>query len=52
MDKDHIAFLRRHAHALVKLARTIKEHAVAGELEAMAVELLERARVLENSDQL
>jgi hypothetical protein len=52
MDKDHIAYLRGHAHALVALARTIKEHAVAGELEAMAVELLERARALENSDSL
>jgi hypothetical protein len=49
MDKDHIAYLRNHAHALVKLARKLTDTTVAGELEAMAVELLERVRVLENS---
>ena len=50
MDKDHIAYLRDHAHALVKLARTLKDEAVAGDLEAMAIDLLERARVLEKSN--
>ena len=50
MDKDHVAYLRDHAHALVKLARKVMDDAIAGELQAMAVELLERARELENNN--
>ena len=50
MDEDHVAYLRDHAHALVKLARKVMDDAIAGELQAMAVEVLERARVLENNN--
>jgi hypothetical protein len=50
MNKDDIVYLRDHAHALVKLARKIQDATVAGELEAMAIELLERAREMEKGN--
>lgn len=52
MDKEHIAYLRDHAHALVKLARRLQDEAVAGELEALAIEMLERARIMEINNAL
>jgi hypothetical protein len=48
MHKEHIAYLREHAHALVKLARKQQcDQALAGELEELAIELLKRASELE-----
>jgi len=52
MDKGLIAFLRDQAHALVMLARRVPDVTVAGELEALAIEILERARELDKSDTL
>ena len=51
MDREHVNYLRNHAHALVRLARKLSDNAIAGELEAMAVEILERARQIENLNQ-
>ena len=48
MDKEHVAYLRSLAHEMVALARKSTDAAIAGELEALAIELLERARIFEN----
>jgi len=48
MDKELVAYLRSLAHDLVALARKSTDATIAGELEAMAIELLERARIFEN----
>ena len=47
MHKELIAYLRTHAHDLVKLARQTSDEALSLDLEKMAIELLKRAGDLE-----
>ena len=47
MHKELIAYLRGHAHDLVKLARQASDAAVSLELEQMAIEMLKRVADLE-----
>jgi hypothetical protein len=47
MYNELIAYLREHAHKLVKLARRESDAEIASELEGLAVELLQRASDLE-----
>ena len=47
MHKELIAYLRTHAHDLVKLARASADTTLSLELEKMAIEMLKRAGDLE-----
>ena len=47
MHKELIAYLRMHAHDLVKLARQSADATLSLELEKMAIEMLKRAGDLE-----
>jgi hypothetical protein len=51
MNHDLVQWLREQAHELVRLARTLNADA-AGKLEAIAVEMLNRALDLEKADSL
>jgi hypothetical protein len=50
MHKELITYLRDHAFAMVELARKESDPEIALQLEAMAVELLKRARQLDSGD--
>ena len=47
MHKELIAYLRTHAHDLVKLARQSSDQTLSLDLEKMAIEMLKRAGDLE-----
>jgi hypothetical protein len=47
MHKELIAYLRMHAHDLVKLARRAADETLSLELEKMAIDMLKRAADLE-----
>ena len=47
MYRELIAYLRSHAHDLVKLARQTADATLSLELEKMAIEMLKRAGDLE-----
>jgi hypothetical protein len=47
LHKELIAYLRTHAHDLVKLARGASDETLSLELENMAIEILKRAADLE-----
>ena len=49
MHKELIAYLRAHAHDLVKLARQSADATLSIELEKLAIEMLKRAGDLERS---
>lgn len=49
MHKELIAYLRVHAHDLVKLARQSADATLSLELEKMAIEMLKRAGDLERA---
>jgi len=52
MHKELIAYLRRHAHDLVKLARQSADEKLSLELEKMAIEMLKRANDLERDSRI
>ena len=49
MHTELVEYLRRHALTLVEIARKMGDAETAGRLEAIAIDLLKRARSLEST---
>ena len=49
MHQQMVDHVRAHAHALVKLARSLSDEALSEQLERLAIELLQKAHSFEKA---